>query len=70
VICVEGREVLCGLIVCLNCGQFIDEVFTAVEFADFGQVNVGEPVLHFRVFLRGRGRKGVESLMKRTKKFQ
>ena len=52
-ICVEGREVLGGLIVCLNCGQFIDELFTAVEFADFCQVNFGEPVLPCGVLLIG-----------------
>ena len=53
VICVEGREVLGGLIVCLNCGQFIDELFTAVELSDFGQVNFGEPVLRRGVLLIG-----------------
>ena len=42
-----------GLIVCLNCGQFIDELFTAVELSDFGQVNFGEPVLHCGVLLIG-----------------
>jgi hypothetical protein len=45
--------VLGGLIVCLNRGQFIDELFTAVELANFGQVDFGEPVLHFWVFLIG-----------------
>jgi hypothetical protein len=45
--------VLGGLIVCLNCGQFIDKLFTAVEFADFRKMNFGEPVLHFGVFLIG-----------------
>ena len=48
---IEGREGLGGLIVGLDGGQFIDELFTAVELADFGQMNFGEPVLHFRVFL-------------------
>ena len=52
-ICVEGREVLGGLIVGLNRGQFIDQLFTAVELADFGQVNFGEPVLQCRVLLIG-----------------
>jgi hypothetical protein len=45
--------VLGGLIVGLNRGQFIDELFTAVELADFGQVNFGEPVLHYGVVLIG-----------------
>ena len=48
-----GRGVLGGLIVGLNRGQFIDKLFTAVELADFGQVNFGEPVLHFGVFFIG-----------------
>lgn len=50
-ISVVGREVLGGLIVGLKRGQFFDQLFTAVELADFGQMNFGEPVLHFRVFL-------------------
>ena len=50
-ISVGGREGLSGLIVGLNRGQFIEQLFTAVELADFGQMNFGEPVLHFRVFL-------------------
>jgi hypothetical protein len=45
--------VLGGLIVYLNCGQFIDELFTAVELADFGQVNFCEPVLYFGVLFIG-----------------
>jgi hypothetical protein len=45
--------VLGGLIVGLNRGQFINQLFTAVELADFGQVNFGEPVLHCRVLLIG-----------------
>jgi hypothetical protein len=45
------RDVLGGLIVGLNRGQFIDELFTAVELSDFGQVNFGEPVLHCVMFL-------------------
>jgi hypothetical protein len=45
--------VLGGLIVGLNPGQFIDKLFTAVEFADFRKMNFGEPVLHFGVFLIG-----------------
>ena len=52
-ISVGGREVLGGLIVGLNRGQFIDELFTTVELADFGHVNFGEPVLHFGVLLIG-----------------
>ena len=48
---VGGREVLSGLIVGLNRKQFIDELVTAVDLADFGTVNFGEPVLHFGVFL-------------------
>jgi hypothetical protein len=48
-----GKGVLGSLIVGLNRGQFIDELFTAVEFADFGQVNFGEPVLHRGVLLIG-----------------
>ena len=50
---VEGREVLGGLIVGLDGGQLIDELFAAVELADFGKVNFSEPVLHFGVFLIG-----------------
>jgi hypothetical protein len=46
VIRVRGRGVLGGLIVGLNRGQFINQLFTAVEVADFGQMNFGEPVLH------------------------
>ena len=49
----SGRGELGGLIVDLNRGQFIDQLFTAVELADFGQVNFGEPVLHCRVLLIG-----------------
>lgn len=48
---VRGRGILGSLIVSLNRGQFIDELFTAVELADFGKVNFGEPVLHFGMFL-------------------
>ncbi len=50
---VEGREVLGGLVVGLDGGQLINELFAAVELADFGKVNFGEPVLHFGVFLIG-----------------
>ena len=50
---VGGGEVLGGLIVGLNRGQFIDKLFTAVELADFGKVDFGEPVLHFGVLLIG-----------------
>jgi hypothetical protein len=50
---VEGREVLGGPIVGLNCGQFISELFAAVELPDFGQVNFGKPVLYFRVLFIG-----------------
>ena len=46
-ISVVGREVLGGLIVGLKRGQFFDQLFTAVELADFCQVNFGEAVLHF-----------------------
>jgi len=48
---VRGGGVLGSLIVALNRGQFIDELFTAVELADFGQVNFGEPVLDSGVSL-------------------
>ena len=48
-----GRGVLGGLIVGLNRGQFIDKLFTAVEFAAFRRVNFGEPVLHCGVLLIG-----------------
>ena len=50
---VEGREVLGGLIVGLDGGQFIDELFTAVELGDFRKVNFGESALHFGVPLIG-----------------
>jgi hypothetical protein len=34
-----------GLILRLNGGQFIGELFTTVELPDFGEVNFGKPVL-------------------------
>ena len=46
---VEGREVLGGLIVGLDGGQFISELFTTVELPDLGQVNFGKPALNFGV---------------------
>ena len=52
-ISVVGKEVLGGLIVGLKRGQFFDQLFTAVELADFGQVNFGEPVLHRGALLIG-----------------
>ena len=45
--------VLGGLIVGLNRGQFIDQLFAAAELAYFRKVNFGEPVSHFGVFLIG-----------------
>ena len=42
-----------GLIVGLNRGQFINQLFTAVELVDFGQVNFGKPVLHCGVLRIG-----------------
>jgi hypothetical protein len=50
---VEVREGLGGLVVGLDGGQLIDELFAAVELADFGKVNFSEPVLPFGVFLIG-----------------
>ena len=50
---VRGSGVLGGLIVGLNRGQFIYQLFTAVELSDFGQVNFNEPVLDSGVFLIG-----------------
>ena len=47
------RGLLGGLIVGLNGGQFINELFTAFELAYFRKVNYGEPVSHFGVFLIG-----------------
>ena len=50
---VEGREVLGGLIVGLNGGQFISELLATVELPDFCEVNFGKPVLHLGVLLIG-----------------
>ena len=50
---VEGKEVLGGLIVGLNGGQFISELLATVELPDFCQVNFGKPVLHFGMLLIG-----------------
>jgi hypothetical protein len=38
-ISVFGRDVLGGLIVGLNRGQFIDELFTAAKLPDFRKMN-------------------------------
>jgi hypothetical protein len=50
---VEPREVLGGLIVSLNGGQFVSELLATVELPDFCQVNFGKPVFHFGVLLIG-----------------
>jgi hypothetical protein len=50
---VEGREVLGGLIVGLDGGQFISELLATVELPDFRQVNFSKPMLHFGVLLIG-----------------
>jgi hypothetical protein len=42
-----GTGVLGSVIVGLDRGQFIDQLFTAVELANFGQMNFSEPVLDF-----------------------
>ena len=44
---------LSGLIVGLNCWQFISELLATVELPDFGEVNLGKPVLHLRVVFIG-----------------
>ena len=48
-----GREVLGGLIVRLNGGQFISQLLATVELPDFCQVNFGKPVFHFGVLFIG-----------------
>ena len=50
---VEGWEVLGGLIVGLDGGQFISELLATVELPDFREVNFGKPVLHLRVLFIG-----------------
>ena len=52
-ISIEGREVLGGLIVGLNGGQFISELFATVELPDFCEVNFGKPVFQLRVLFIG-----------------
>ena len=41
-----------SLVVGLNRRQLVDELFTAVELADLGQLNFGEPMLHVGVLLK------------------
>ena len=40
---VERREVLGGLIVGLNCGQFLSQLLATVELPDFRKVNFSKP---------------------------
>ena len=61
---VERKEVLRGLIVRLNGGQFISELFATVELPDFGEVNFGKPVLHLRSALYRRSR-GIAARLRR-----
>ena len=50
--CFAGED-LGGLIVRLNGGQFISELFATIELPDFGEVNFGKPVLHLRIVFIG-----------------
>ena len=50
--CFAGED-LGGLIVRLNAGQFISELFATVELPDFGEMNFGKPMLHLRVLFIG-----------------
>jgi hypothetical protein len=42
-----------GLVVGLSGGQFISELFAAVELPDLGYVNFGKPALNFGVLFIG-----------------